>query len=278
MDEKGLGKRLQTMRQRAGMTQQQLCLAANLSFSTLTKIERGAIRSPSVFTIQSIAGALGMGLDELVGFESPETKRHVTKSGVRFVYFDVNGCLARFYHRAYIQIAQDYSLPADLVEMAFLHYNAAVCSGEISMSEFNRSIAKRLGIPKLDWVKYYLANIESMPGMAETVSWASEHYGVGLLTNVMPGILQELISRKIIPDLHYDAIIDSSKTGLLKPDPAIFALAAQKAALPPECLLLIDDTRENIATAEQLGWHVMWFDYAEPEMSVEQVRQALEFD
>jgi transcriptional regulator with XRE-family HTH domain len=60
MDEKGLGKQLQSARQKAGLTQQQLCHKANLSFSTLTKIERGAIKSPSIFTIQSIASALGI--------------------------------------------------------------------------------------------------------------------------------------------------------------------------------------------------------------------------
>src|SRR5580698_7200796 len=98
MDERGLGKRLQTARQTAGLTQQQLCQRANLSFSTLTKIERGAIKAPSIFTVQAIAGALGTRLDELVG-ASPALPRQLskTKSGVSFVYFDVNGCLIHFY-------------------------------------------------------------------------------------------------------------------------------------------------------------------------------------
>src|ERR1700749_226310 len=98
MDEQGLGKRLQAARQAAGLTQQQLCQKANLSFSTLTKIERGAIKAPSIFTIQAIAGAVGLSLDQLVG-ASPALARdvHKTKSGVSFVYFDVNGCLVRFY-------------------------------------------------------------------------------------------------------------------------------------------------------------------------------------
>ena len=61
-DEERLGKRLQTARQAAGMTQQVLCQRANLSYSTLTKIERGAIKSPSIFTIQSIANVLGVSL------------------------------------------------------------------------------------------------------------------------------------------------------------------------------------------------------------------------
>ena len=113
MNERGLGKQLQSARQAAGLTQQALCQKANLSFSTLTKIERGAIKSPSIFTIQAIAGALDLGLDALLGTSAlhrsvatPARNLKTTKSGVRFVYFDVNGCLIRFYQRAFGQIAE----------------------------------------------------------------------------------------------------------------------------------------------------------------------------
>jgi transcriptional regulator with XRE-family HTH domain len=68
VDEKSLGARLQLARQNAGLTQQVMCHKANLSYSTLAKIERGAIKSPSIFTIRSIAEVLGTSLDELVGF------------------------------------------------------------------------------------------------------------------------------------------------------------------------------------------------------------------
>ena len=277
MDEKGLGKRLQKMRRSAGMTQQQLCQAANLSFSTLTKIERGAIKSPSIFTIQNIAKALNMGLDELLGVKAkPMTQHKETKSGVRFVYFDVNGCLVRFYHRAFAQIAKDYGVPPDLVEMAFLHYNSDACRGVLSMQDFNALIAKRLAIPSLDWPKYYLDAVEPMPGMQKVVEWAGQNYGVGLLTNIMPGLLPSLIHKGVVPNLKYDVIVDSSETGLIKPDVQMFKVAAEKSGVEPSKILLVDDTRENVATAEELGWHVLWFDYAQPEESVEQVKMALD--
>ncbi len=277
MDEKGLGKRLQEMRRNAGYTQQQLCQAANLSFSTLTKIERGAIKAPSIFTIASIAKALGLGLDELLGAKTKSEGKHKqTRSGVQFVFFDVNGCLVRFYHRAFAQIARDYGVSPDLIEMAFLHYNADACRGSFSLSDFNQIIAKRLGIPSLDWLKYYLAAVEPMPGMDGVVSWASQNYGVGLLSNIMPGLLKELRQHKIIPDLDYDVIIDSSETGLIKPEPEIFELAQAKTGLSADKLLLIDDTRENVAQAESMGWHVLWFDYAQPDESVEQVKMAID--
>ena len=73
MDERTLGKRLQLARKRAGLTQQELCQKAGLSYSTLAKIERGAIRSPSVFTVSAIAGATGTPLEDLLGSQSQNT-------------------------------------------------------------------------------------------------------------------------------------------------------------------------------------------------------------
>ena len=115
MDEKGLGKRLQEARQAAGLTQQQLCQQANLSFSTLTKIERGAIKAPSVFTIQAIATALGTSLDALIGQAPalPSRQLKTTRSGAKFIYFDVNGCLVHFYHRAFSKLAADTGATLD---------------------------------------------------------------------------------------------------------------------------------------------------------------------
>src|SRR4029077_19182097 len=99
MDEKTLGKRLQLARKKAGLTQQELCHKAGLSYSTLAKIERGAIKSPSIFTIQSIATALGLSLSDLMGEPGKHSglAKKTSKSGVRFVYFDINGCLVRFF-------------------------------------------------------------------------------------------------------------------------------------------------------------------------------------
>src|SRR4030081_2553913 len=99
MDEAALGNRLQLARKRAGLTQQELCQRAGLSYSTLAKIERGAIKSPSIFTIQNIAAALGTTLNELMGVSHARTvrQRQRSKSGLTFIYFDINGCLVRFY-------------------------------------------------------------------------------------------------------------------------------------------------------------------------------------
>lgn len=278
MDEQGLGKQLQAARQAAGLTQQQLCHQANLSFSTLTKIERGAIKAPSIFTIQAIAGALGVGLDELIGQVNSGAGRKLlkTKSGVSFVYFDVNGCLVYFYQRAFAKLATATGVRSDIVESAFWHFNDDVCRGIISLSDFNTKLAERMGIESVKWQDYYLEAAEPITEMHELVKWASERYKVGLLTNIMPGLLSSMRRGNQIPAVNYDSIVDSSAVAAIKPESKIYEIATERAACPPGEILLIDDSRANLMAAERMGWHVLWFDDSHPQESVDQVREALE--
>src|SRR5579863_1593953 len=151
MNEKGLGHRVQKARQAAGLTQQTLCQKADLSYSTLAKIERGAIKSPSIFTIQTIASVLGVSLDQLIGSDNlPKKQLQKSKSGVSFVYLDINGCLVHYYHRAFTKVSADANEPVDLVETIFWHYNDQICRGEMTMAEFNHTIGKRLHLPTFD--------------------------------------------------------------------------------------------------------------------------------
>lgn len=274
-----MGKRLQEARQAAGLTQQELCQQANLSFSTLTKIERGAIKSPSIFTIQSIAGALGQGLDELVGQGPTDQKGRkllTTKSGVKFIYFDVNGCLVYFYQQAFARLAEDTGVRSDLVEAAYWHYNDEVCRGIISLSDFNSKLASRLELETVDWQKYYLQAIRPIIEMQEVLQWASERYKIGLLTNIMPGFLSSMRREKLIPNLNFDAIVDSSAVAAIKPESKIYEVAQQKAGVEAGEILLIDDSRVNLMAAERLGWNVLWFDDSRIQESVDRVKEVIE--
>ncbi|HET9174223.1 MAG TPA: HAD-IA family hydrolase [Candidatus Saccharimonadales bacterium] len=280
MDEKSLGKRLQQARQAAGMTQQQLCVSANLSYSTLAKIERGAIKSPSIFTIQAIAEALGTSLDSLIGAaSSPSLSNRTllkTKSGVRFIYFDVNGCLVQFYHQAFTKLGAATAAPPDLVETAFWHYNDAVCRGTMSMNDFNHALAERLGVQTINWQQFYLDAVQPVHEMHELLKWAAERYKVGLLTNIMPGFLTAMRSHGQLPDLPYDAVVDSSEVGAIKPEAKIYDIAEERAGVAPSEILLVDDSRANLIAAEKSGWLTMWFDVYHPIESTAHIRDALE--
>lgn len=278
-----LGKLIAEARKRAGLTQQQLCDRANLSYSTLAKIERGAIRTPSVFTVAAIAEATGTTVEALTGIDTTRAPKTVqkaykaSKSGIKFVYFDVNGVLVRFYQRAFTAMAADTGASADLIESIFWHYNDGLCRGNMTLEEFGSILAKRLGVSQVSWSDYYLSNVEPVSQIYDLINWTADNYHLGLLTNSMPGMLKLMSSRGLLPKVAFDVVVDSSEVGAIKPETAIFDTALQLAKVEPKEILLIDDARTNIMAAEKLDWHVLWFDVYHPEEGANRIRQILEF-
>lgn len=284
MNEKDLGKRLQLARRRAGLTQQELCQKAGLSYSTLAKIERGAIKAPSVFTVASIASATQTALEDLLelealGLNSPQAvnPKKRSKTGVTFVYLDINGTLVRFFHKAFTDIAHKAGEPSDVVEVLFWRHHDRLAGGQMSMEEFNSLLGKELNLNGFDWLQYYLANIEPLPQMKELVGWIAENYEIGIFSNSFPGVVDELKHKQIIPDVPYASIVDSSKIGHTKPGQQAYIAAQELASAEPNEILLIDNERPNLTTADREGWQVVWFDELQPEESVARIKQILAF-
>ena len=277
LDEKALGKRLQQVRRDKGFTQQALCQQANLSYSTLAKIERGAIKSPSIFTVQAIAEAMNVSLDELVGRSVSTTMPTITKSkgGVSFVYFDVNDTLVRAAQRGFSILAEQTGVMPEIIERMFWHYNQQLDCGQMSLDDFNRKLGERLEA-NVDWRQAYLAGAEAISDVQELLLWASQHYRVGLLSNSLPSLIQGLRDQKTLPDVPYTAVIDSSELGVMKPNPEIYAIATECAGVPADEILLIDDTRPNLIAAEQAGWHTALFDGYQAAESVARIKAVLE--
>lgn len=277
-----LGKAIQRARQDASLTQQELCNAAHLSYSTLAKIERGAIKTPSVFTVARVASVLNMSLDTLLSpvidtKARPTSIKRTSKGGVTFVYVDINGCLVRFFDMAFTHIAREHDVASDVVETVFWRYNDAVCRGDMPLADFNVALAEHLGIASMDWNSYYLQAVEAIKPMHDTVHWLSKHYKIGLLSNIMPGQIDAMISRGLLPNVAYDVIVDSSTQGAIKPEERMYEIAEQHACINPAEILLVDDSRTNLMAAEHRGWKVLWFNDMHPEASADKIKNALEF-
>lgn len=280
-DERELGKKLQLARKRAGLTQQELCQKAGLSYSTLAKIERGAIRSPSFFTVANIAAATNTPFEDLLGGQkpgdTPGSSKKRSKTGVRQVFFDVNGTLVRYYQRGFTDAAHNLHVPADIIEHLFWRHNDSLNSGRISLEDFNRQISQELGVDGFDWHKYYMENVQAMPGMDSLLKWVAEYYEVGILSNSAPGFIEELRQSGLLPDVKYKTVVDSCKVGTAKPDAKIYEVAQELVAMEPSEILLVDDTRPFLTAADRAGWQILWFDEDNPEESISRIKQMLEF-
>ncbi|QLG69937.1 MAG: hypothetical protein CH104c_0706 [Candidatus Woesebacteria bacterium] len=61
-----LGKKIKKLRTDLGLSQDELARKADIPYTTLTKIETGVIKKPSVYVVAKIAKALNTKLDDLI--------------------------------------------------------------------------------------------------------------------------------------------------------------------------------------------------------------------
>lgn len=61
-----LGIKIKSLRQKAGLSQDELARKADVAYTTLTKIETRVIKSPSVFVVAKIAKALNVSIEDLL--------------------------------------------------------------------------------------------------------------------------------------------------------------------------------------------------------------------
>ena len=65
------GKNIKNLRAKKGWTQQKLAEVAGMSYVTITKIEQGRAKEPTIQSMVKLADALGVSLDALVGRRIP---------------------------------------------------------------------------------------------------------------------------------------------------------------------------------------------------------------
>jgi transcriptional regulator with XRE-family HTH domain len=61
-----LGKKIKVLRLKLELSQDEFARKADIPYTTLTKVETGVIKKPSVFVVAKIAKALGINIEDLI--------------------------------------------------------------------------------------------------------------------------------------------------------------------------------------------------------------------
>lgn len=75
----------------------------------------------------------------------------------------------------------------------------------------------------------------------------------------MPGPYADELDRRHAFVRAFDDGVYSARVGLVKPEPAIFALAAQRFRAAPAELVFLDDHWVNVEAAQAAGWNALHF-------------------
>lgn len=169
-----------------------------------------------------------------------------------------------------VQMAKAMEVPSDdLVKIWFKTFDERHSGDFNNLEEDTRYAAEKLGVsPTESQIKKavqinldYVGNsIKPRPDTSEILTWLKEHgYKVGLLSNwshEVPAVWDSVPLSRL-----FDAAVFSSKVGMLKPDPHIYLLAAEKLEVKPEeCLYIGDGASRELAGAAAVGMHPVLLD------------------
>ncbi|MEV0682896.1 HAD family phosphatase [Nocardia sp. NPDC050378] len=207
-----------------------------------------------------------------------------------FVWFDFGGVLSPPLDELFQRYEQVAGIPVDLFKHAIAEVGAQyglapLAPIELALLDERTWVAKlhavlRAKAPELDlsrsepdFGRQWFAGHEVNHAVRDfAIELAGEGVRVGVLSNNV--VEWEPYWRNMIDlDGHLSALIDSCKVGFRKPDPEIFALAAETAGVSPEDCLLVDDLVENCAAAREAGWRAV--QYRDADQAIADVRTAL---
>lgn len=97
-------------------------------------------------------------------------------------------------------------------------------------------------------------------GAEQALLKIARHYPIGIMTNGFREIQQAKFDR--FPLLHHLAqhLVISEEVGIMKPQPGIFAHAAELVKAAPQDLLYVGDSwTSDVIGSTQAGWQAAWF-------------------
>jgi putative hydrolase of the HAD superfamily len=186
------------------------------------------------------------------------------------IVFDFGGVLFNWQPQQLLQrelphLATDDATARSLSELFFQGYAgdwADFDRGTVSVPDLVARIASRTGLAASDVQRV----IDGVPGelqpRTDTVAWLQRLHEEGrelyFLSNMPLPYADHLEATHGFLRRFRDGVF-SARVRQIKPDAAIYELAAERFGARPEELLFMDDHEPNVKAARALGWHALHF-------------------
>lgn len=184
------------------------------------------------------------------------------------LFWDFGGVVADSPFDNLARYERDNGLPEDFLRMTNARNgdtNAWACfeRGDIDLDTFDERFAEETaarGHRVQGRALLPLLQVAVRPGMVAAIRSLSGHYQQACLTNNLPvgdgaAMSQNASHHAAAAEALelFDIILESSKTGTRKPEPAFFQHACELAGVAPQQVLFLDDLGINLKPARAMG-------------------------
>jgi putative hydrolase of the HAD superfamily len=188
------------------------------------------------------------------------------------VIWDFGGVLTSSPFEAFTRYEVEKGLPKDFVRSVNarnIHENAwaKLERSEVNADEFDRlfreeSAALGHEVPGKDILGLLSGDIR--PSVVEALKICKSQVKVGCITNNAPvgkgaGMSSDANKAEKVSEIMtlFDHVIESSKLGIRKPDPRIYALMCEALDVDPAKAIYLDDLGINLKPARAMGMHTI---------------------
>ena len=188
---------------------------------------------------------------------------------IKAIIWDMGGVILKTYfpeHR--VQLADRFGMTRERLEEIVFESDTSKMAevGMITRKEHQQNIKELLNLKDTeieDFFNEFWAGDRIDEEIIEFIKSIRTKYLVGLLSNAWPN------TRMNVSNEHYDffdifdATIFSAEVGFAKPDPKMYNLILSKLGVSAEEALFIDDFKENIEGAKNVGLNTIHFNNTE---------------
>ncbi len=179
---------------------------------------------------------------------------------IKFVYFDLGGVVIRDFSGTdnWVELKNERGITDDYWDK----FEPELCVGKQKIDN--------------DLLNAFVSRFEKNPSIWPVIDKIHKSCKIGLLTNMYPGMFKAIQNAKILPDVAWSVIIDSSVEGIAKPDSEIFKLAEEKAQVKGQEILFVENSPGHVQAAKSFGWQTFLYDSAHPADSSQKLSLLLE--
>ncbi len=148
-------------------------------------------------------------------------------------------------------------------EKAYFSFNTLLMTDQITYEEFWRSVLKQIDKSDQEKVLFdYLRNRKAEKSMNADIlglidKLRTDGYRVGLLSNAAAQFAMNI--RKSGACEHFDEVLISSEIGFAKPSREAFNMLAERLGVHINELAFIDDTKQSLVGAKEIGYTPILF-------------------
>lgn len=180
----------------------------------------------------------------------------MTRQEIRWILFDLGNVLVEHIPEGTRRISDFLGIETETLHAFLLDIDASrrLCTGEFSAEEFTAVVNRQFNgaiTPDMitAWFGPEVAKVyPEIPGLIESLAG---RYSLGVLSNTFFGHWDYFVTTELAGK--FSAMLASHLLGCVKPDPRIYKEALNRIAATPGETLFIDDKKENVDAAKNLG-------------------------